>query len=555
LRIGLDFDNTIADYDQAFPRVARLLGVVTGAESKQSLRDELTTSPEGERTWQRIQGLVYGRYINEAQPHSGVAEFVRRARCLGHELFIISHKSEFGHFDESRTPLREAAMTWLLKNQIVGESTLSIRPSHVYFAATRSDKLSTIKALEIDVFVDDLLEVLTESGFPSIARRVWFVPRAVAEEQNFRSFAEQPQVDGADTPISRASSWKQFANELFGTITADESRALLESEWPDLQVSEVSRVAGRGNSQIFRVDYKEGIAALKMYPDLVPDKRPRRATEWHALQLLATRGFSVPRPIATSARLNWSLLAWLPGDAPAPDDAAALSHVLSFVKSLKELSREQPDGHDLASESCLRPIDIATQIDERIRRLQSTDQSELTDFLKGNLLRERDRRATEAQELLGNRWAVSIPGGHQILSPSDFGFHNAFKSADGQVTFFDFEYFGWDDPVKLIADFAIHPGSNIEPKLQQLWIESACTMFSDDDNFATRLSACLPLYALRWVLILLNEFRPDVARKRVLAQSILEAELPRIQGVQLEKARQMIKKTFPKVPGASELKK
>ena len=239
MRIGLDFDNTIADYDQAFPRVARLLGVVTGAESKQSLRDELTTSPEGERTWQRIQGLVYGRYINEAQPHSGVAEFVRRARCLGHELFIISHKSEFGHFDESRTPLREAAMTWLLKNQIVGESTLSIRPSHVYFAATRSDKLSTIKALEIDVFVDDLLEVLTESGFPSIARRVWFVPRAVAEEQNFRSFAEQPQVEGADTPISRASSWKQFANELFGTITADESRALLESEWPDLQVSEV----------------------------------------------------------------------------------------------------------------------------------------------------------------------------------------------------------------------------------------------------------------------------------------------------------------------------
>jgi hypothetical protein len=123
------------------------------------------------------------------------------------------------------------------------------------------------------------------------------------------------------------------------------------------------------------------------------------------------------------------------------------------------------------------------------------------------------------------------------------------------VTFFDFEYFGWDDPVKLIADFAIHPGSNIDLKLQQLWIESACTIFSDDDNFATRLSACLPLYALRWVLILLNEFRPDVARKRVLAQSILETELPRIQGVQLEKARQMIKKTFPNVPGASELKK
>jgi hypothetical protein len=555
LRIGLDFDNTIADYDQAFPRVARLLGVVTGAESKQSLRDELTTSPEGERTWQRIQGLVYGRYINEAQPHSGVAEFVLRARCLGHELFIISHKSEFGHFDESRTPLREAAMTWLLKNQIVGESTLSIRPGQVYFAATRSDKLSTIKALEIDVFVDDLLEVLTESEFPSKAKRVWFVPQAAEEEQNLRHLAEQPLIDGADTPISKTFSWKRFANELFGTITTDESRALLESEWSDFQVSGVSRVTGRGNSQIFRVDHKEGIAALKMYPDLVPDKRTRRETEWRALELLAGRGLSVPTPLATSPRLNWSLLTWLPGESPTPEDAAALSHALSFVKSLKELSRERPDGHDLASEACLRPIDIATQIDERIRRLQSTDKSELLDFLERDLRRERDRRVTEAQELLGTRWVVSIPENQQILSPSDFGFHNAIKAADGRVTFFDFEYFGWDDPVKMIADFAIHPGSSIEPKLQQLWIESACTIFSDDDNFATRLSACLPLYALRWALILLNEFRPDVARKRVLAQSILETELPRIQDVQLEKARQMIKKTSPQVPGASELKK
>ena len=45
---------------------------------------------------------------------------------------------------------------------------------------------------------------------------------------------------------------------------------------------------------------------------------------------------------------------------------------------------------------------------------------------------------------------ISIP--NRILSPSDFGLHNTI-SKKNKLYFFDFEYFGWDDPIKLICDF------------------------------------------------------------------------------------------------------
>ena len=47
-----------------------------------------------------------------------------------------------------------------------------------------------------------------------------------------------------------------------------------------------------------------------------------------------------------------------------------------------------------------------------------------------------------------------------ILSPSDFGFHNIVKKKQ-KLYFFDFEYSGVDDPVKLICDYICQPDYKI----------------------------------------------------------------------------------------------
>ena len=54
------------------------------------------------------------------------------------------------------------------------------------------------------------------------------------------------------------------------------------------------------------------------------------------------------------------------------------------------------------------------------------------------------------------------------MSPSDFGFHNVIKKKK-KLFFFDFEYAGMDDPVKLISDFICQPDHKLSKKQRYLF--------------------------------------------------------------------------------------
>ena len=67
LRIGLDFDNTIANYDQAFPEVARILGYETNnlnaTLNKRELKLELLKQSDGDTAWSMENILISHLYI------------------------------------------------------------------------------------------------------------------------------------------------------------------------------------------------------------------------------------------------------------------------------------------------------------------------------------------------------------------------------------------------------------------------------------------------------------------------------------------------------------
>jgi hypothetical protein len=108
----------------------------------------------------------------------------------------------------------------------------------------------------------------------------------------------------------------------------------------------------------------------------------------------------------------------------------------------------------------------------------------------------------------------NLPQEKRTLSSSDFGFHNCLKSDDGILSFLDFDYFGWDDPVKLTADFIWHPAMNLNTELKEKWQEAMLDLFSNDPQFESRLNAAMPLYGLRWATIVLNEFLPGYTDRR-----------------------------------------
>jgi len=101
--------------------------------------------------------------------------------------------------------------------------------------------------------------------------------------------------------------------------------------------------------------------------------------------------------------------------------------------------------------------------------------------------------------------------------PSRLRFHNSLRRSDGSLAFVDFEYFGWDDPVKLTADILLHPGRPLSLPQRHRFRGAAVRVYGEDPIFERRLGAYLPLLALRWVLILLNELIPERWQRRVLA--------------------------------------
>src|SRR5215475_10499641 len=139
MRIGLDFDNTIIDYSDVFVSAAKerqLLAPEVCCTTKQAVRDAIRLLPDGEITWQRLQGFVYGRGICNAIMLPGADRFLRRCRAEGHETFIVSHKTEFGHYDPERINLREAALAWMTAHNFFCEDAYAIRRENVFFEST-----------------------------------------------------------------------------------------------------------------------------------------------------------------------------------------------------------------------------------------------------------------------------------------------------------------------------------------------------------------------------------------------------------------------------------
>ncbi len=200
LRLGIDFDNTLIAYDHVFRAQARARQLLSGGfrGSKQAVRDAVRLLPDGEIAWQRLQGYVYGQGIGEAALFAGVDRFLRRCRQAGHTVFIVSHKTEYANYDPARVNLRAAALGFMEAHGFFDPRRYAIARENVFFEGTRADKLARIAALGCTHFVDDLIEVLTDPGFPAGVERVLF-----------------GRPDGAQTAgLCVCASWREIAAAL-----------------------------------------------------------------------------------------------------------------------------------------------------------------------------------------------------------------------------------------------------------------------------------------------------------------------------------------------------
>jgi hypothetical protein len=177
-RIGIDFDNTIVCYDEVFVRIAKAESLLPQdfKGGKAEVRDCLRKLRGGEERWQRLQGRVYGDQMDSASLFEGAARFL--ARCRERDdtrVFIVSHKTEFGHFDPRGINLRDAARAWMVRQGFFDKDGFNLPGDALHFESTRYDKIEKIAQLGCTHFIDDLEEVLADSRFPAATRRILFL--------------------------------------------------------------------------------------------------------------------------------------------------------------------------------------------------------------------------------------------------------------------------------------------------------------------------------------------------------------------------------------------
>jgi hypothetical protein len=190
MRVGIDLDNTLISYDQAFQRVAREEGLLPPSfeGNKAAVKRALLAERPDGFLWESLQGLVYGRRIDAAVLFDGVAGFLEACRARADAVAIVSHKTELAHHDPHMTDLRVAALHWMESNRFFDATGLGIGRSDVYFEGTRDEKVRRIRALECDVFVDDLAEVLGHAEMPAMCRKILFGSEPQSEFEQYASW-------------------------------------------------------------------------------------------------------------------------------------------------------------------------------------------------------------------------------------------------------------------------------------------------------------------------------------------------------------------------------
>lgn len=521
MRIGIDFDNTLVGYDGLFGRLARERRWLSGraARTKDQIKRALIAEDGHDLRWQRLQADAYGTRILEARAFPGALEFVAKARRDGHEVYVVSHKSERSHLDPS-IRLRDHARRWLER------SGARLPKDRVLFASTRDEKVRMIERLGLDVFIDDLPEVLAHPGFPPRTEKIHFRPELPWREVSRRVDALAQIGADAAAAIARAAG-----------------RPCVRA----------SAVRSKGNNRLFRVALEDGThVLLKRYLVDPRDARPRARTEFNGLSLLWEGGLrDAPQPIALDPDERFAAFSWITGK-PMKGMRPTDGHVIqaaSFLRSLRKLSvGSRRRWTAPAADSRLRISDYAAHIRRRLARVRAGARAlgdrEARTLVEASVvpaaravIRRLERRAKEA----GLSYDAPHPPRERVLSPSDFGFHNAVLGPDGRVRFLDFEYFGWDDPAKLVADFFHHAGQKpLSARQRALFLDRFCRGWSGAAAFRRRLDLVLEPIALEWILIVLNVLSPEtLARRRFSDPSLdrrrLVAERLRAARVRLQR--------------------
>ncbi len=499
MKIGIDLDNTIIDYTPAFNKYVLAKKILNKKNfnypletfDKSYLKSKILELKNGEIEWQKIQGQIYGKFINLAKIYPGFHRFLLLAKNRKIEIFIISHKTYFGHFDKHKIPLRKVALKFLEKNLLFNNELSSLLKHNIYFADTRQKKIEIINKLNLDYFIDDLKEVLLHPHFNKKTKKILINNNKII----------------SNNKISILSNWGKINNYFFKKYSSKDIKMLLKI----LKINnsdKIKKIKGGINSTVYKITKNNKNICLKIYP-INSEKKNRHINEFKSFQILRKNNiYTSPIPLNISNNLQISSYSWLKGKKLKILKEKNINNLLNFFMKLKKLSDNTNISKlNYASESSVNILNIYNYNKIRILKLKKLnyDNKTLIDHL--NLIEDTNNKNNIYLKkfIRKNRVKTILPKKNLLLSPSDVSLKNIIN-LNNRDFYIDFEYFGWDDPCKTLSDIIWHPSMKISSDIYDIFINRFSKIFEEDSLFKERLINTFNLYGVRWSLIMLNIF-------------------------------------------------
>jgi hypothetical protein len=283
-------------------------------------------------------------------------------------------------------------------------------------------------------------------------------------------------------------------------------RQILGTKSIDLQ-----RLQGGINSFVYRCSNERKNFIVKLYD--TPDEsnlRCRYTAELAFLQLSALCAPEFTPKIIDHCQSNQFIaMEEIEGERYSSHQDILQSDINSAIEFIKMLNIDKDICRHLihlpAAEgySCL--TDHLSNIRSRIARMNAAEQGRIWEQELLEILQILELKLIRVETSVHKQLTIGtledkVEERLYIVSPSDFGFHNAIRRS-GKACFFDFEHSGWDDPAKLILDFYLQPRVSTAQ-----YGYSLLRSFKPEQraNIAQRCKVLLPILRLKWICIILG---------------------------------------------------
>lgn len=520
MRIGFDFDNTIISYEKLFYKRAieknYLNSNLTKDLSKQQVKDYLVKKDQNDFKWQDLQADVYGEFILEANPFEFAIEVLESLKLQGHELFIISHKTERSNY-RSDVHLHKWANLWLEKNM------LPISKDNIFYCPTIDKKIQQISELNLDFYLDDLEKVLDHPNWPASTTGVHFTPHNKSNKS------------------LNVSNWKEIL-------------PLIQIEQLDAKPLKNLQLNRNGNSKVVEIISAENKSYIvKYFFKQKPQERNRYESECDAIKLITKYSIvKIPEVILHDPVFKFIVFKKIKGnvaeDVFPKSQNKVESDLIHFLIDLKRIYNKEKNllNYMEAADSKKCFQDYFEKIESRYESIYKNVEKDerltnFSDLINNHLNKLKDKIFESSKKRIqqsGYSVLDELSPSQRTLNPSDFGPHNIIIDLDKNCHFFDFEYFGQDDTVKMLADLFHHvrnPMSD-ETKLDAL---AQLEAEADDPSLRTRLRCVIDLIGLEWILIVLNVCNKDVLGRRLAASK--SSDIQALLDSRLQKAHEMVR--------------